>query len=68
MNSTFKLTAVITSIEGEDKTTVDLTAEGEINRVGKTILLTSVFRALQINPNAVSDIAVISVALDKCAE
>ena len=68
MNSTFKLTAVITSIEGEDKTTVDLTAEGKINRVGKTILLTSVFRALQINPNAVSDIAVISVALDKCAE
>lgn len=67
MEHTFELNVIIAS-EDSGKTDVDLHAEGIINQVGKAILLTNVFKALRINPDSCSDLAVISVALEKCQE
>ena len=68
MEHTFELNVIITSKEESDKTAVDLHAEGTINRVGKAILLANVFKALRIDPDSCSDLAVISVALEKSQE
>lgn len=68
MEHTFELKVIITSNEDSGKTAVDLHAEGEINRVGKSILLSNVFKSLRIDPDNISDLAVVSVALEKCSE
>lgn len=68
MEHTFELKVVITSNEDSGKTAVDLQAEGEIDRVGKSILLSNVFKCLRIDPDNISDLAVVSVALEKCVE
>lgn len=68
MEKTFELKAVITNNEDSGKTSVDLQAEGSINRVGKAILLANVFKSLRIDPDSCSDLAVISVALEKCQD
>lgn len=65
MEHTFELKVIITNNEDSGKTAVDLHSEGVINRVGKTILLANVFKALRIDPDSCSDLAVISVALEK---
>lgn len=65
MEHTFELNVIITSKEDSGKTDVHLHAEGEINRAGKAILLAKVFKALRIDPDSCSDLAVISVALEK---
>lgn len=68
MKQTFELKVIITSDEDSDTTSVDLHAEGVISRVGKAILLANVFNTLRLNPERPSDLAIISVALDKCSE
>lgn len=68
MEHTFELKVIITNKEDSGKTAVKLNAEGEINRVGKAILLARVFKALRIDPDSCSDLAVISVALEKCQD
>lgn len=68
MEHTFELKVIITSREDSGKTAVDLHAEGEINRVEKAILLSNIFRVLRIDPDSCSDLAVISVALEKSQE
>ena len=68
MEHTFELKVIITSNDDSGKTEVNLHAEGEIDRVGKSILLSNVFKSLRIDPDNISDLAVISVALEKCVE
>lgn len=68
MEHTYELNVIITSKEDSGKTAIDLHSEGTINRVGKTILLANVFKALRIDPDSVSDLAVISVALENSQE
>ena len=43
-------------------------AEGRLSEVGKAILLSKIMKALRINPDSVSDIALVSVALEHCQE
>lgn len=68
MEHEFNLNVTITSKEDSGTAAVNLHVEGEINRVGRAILLTHVFKALQIDPDSVSDLADISVALAKCSD
>lgn len=68
MEHAFMLNVTITSKDDSGKTAVDLHAEGKIDRVGKAILLSNVFKALRIDPDNISDLAVVSVALEKCSD
>lgn len=41
---------------------------GELSNVGKVILLSKVMKAIGLNPDSVSDLSIVSVALEHCQD
>lgn len=66
MESVYKLEATVTS--DAINTRCEIKSGGRLSEVGKTILLSNIMKALRINPDSISDIAVVSVALKHCQD
>lgn len=49
-------------------TRIEIKSGGQLSEVSKTILLSNIMKALNLNPDNVSDIAVVSVALEHCQD
>ena len=49
-------------------TRVEIKSGGLLSEVSKAILLSNIMKALNLNPDSVSDIAVVSVALEHCQD
>ena len=66
MEAVYKLEATVTD-NGND-VWCEIKSNGRMCEAGKAILLSNIMKALKINPDSVSDIALISVALEHCQD
>ena len=66
MDAIYTLEATVTS--DAVNTRCEIKSGGRLSEVGKAILLSNIMNALKINPNSVSDIAIVSVALEHCQD
>lgn len=66
MEAVYTLEAKVTS--DDINTRCEIKSGGRLSEVGKAILLSNIMKALKINPDSVSDIAIVSVALEHCQD
>lgn len=66
MDAVYTLEATVTN-DGVH-TRVEIKSGGLLSEVNKAILLSNIMKALKINPDSISDIAVVSVALEHCQD
>ena len=66
MEATYTIEAKVTS--DFKNTRCEIKAGGKLSEVGKTILLSNIMKALNLNPDSLSDLAVVSVALEHCQD
>lgn len=66
MDAFYMLEASVTDHSG--KITCEIKSGGKLSEAGKAILLSNIMKALRINPDSVSDIALVSVALEHCQD
>lgn len=66
MDAFYMMEASVTT--HSDKTKVEIKSGGKLTEVGKTVLLSNIMKALNLDPDSLSDLAIVSVAFEHCQD
>lgn len=66
MDAFYMMEASVATTSG--KTKVEIKSGGKLSEVGKTVLLSNIMKALNFDPDSISDLAIVSVAFEHCKD